>query len=60
MPFCSTEEDCAGKTTDDLQAGTFTLSTNDLDITEYGTGYDVWVLNGLGHGVAGPYTFYIE
>ena len=60
MPFCTTEEDCAGKTIDDLKAGTFTLSTNDLDTTEYGTGYDVWVLNGLGHGVAGPYTFYIE
>ena len=59
MPFCTTE-DCNGKTITDLQSGTFTLSTNDLDTAEYGTGYDAWILNGLGHGIAGPYTFYVE
>ena len=56
IPFCATPEDCANKTPEELEAGTFSFSSGDIGRP---SGYDLWILNGLGAGVAGPVTFYI-
>ena len=56
IPFCATPEECANKTPEELEAGTFSFSSGDIGRP---SGYDLWILNGLGAGVAGPVTFYI-
>lgn len=60
VPFCPVGEgeECT-KTAEELQAGEFTFSTDLFDLKKTGTGLDVWILNGAGHGIAGPVTFYI-
>lgn len=58
IPFCE-DDACGGKTTEELGSGEFNFSTNDLNVEKNGGGYDAWILNGLGVGVAGPYTFYV-
>ena len=54
-PFCDDPANCGNP--EDLNAGTFTFGTDELDAT---SGYDVWLLNGLGCGIAGPWTIYTE
>jgi hypothetical protein len=58
MPLCPSVP-CT-KTADQLSKGTFSFGMDKLDIPKNGYGYDVWVLNGAGAGVAGPKTFYID
>ena len=58
MPLCPSVP-CT-KTADQLSKGTFSFGIDKLDIPKNGYGYDVWVLNGAGAGVAGPKTFYID
>lgn len=60
IPFCEDTEGCGGKVPEELESGEFTFSSNDLDVKGNGHGFDVWILNGLGVGVAGPYTFYVS
>ena len=57
MPLCPSVP-CT-KTAEQLSEGTFSFGMDKLDITKNGYGYDVWILNGAGAGVAGPKTFYI-
>lgn len=57
VPFCSDAASCA-RNVEDLEAGEFVIKTADLD-SSIG-GFDLWILNGNGHGVAGPQTFYIS
>ena len=59
VPFCVDPDDTANCIVEDLESGDLSFSTNDLDLGKTGTGYDVWVLNGSGAGVAGPFTFYV-
>jgi len=59
LPFCPNPEEC-NKKSDELESGTFKFSSLELNMEENGSGYDVWVLNGRGEGVAGPHTFYVE
>jgi hypothetical protein len=58
VPFCTDPDNC-GKTDEELAAGDLTFDSNDLNVDKNGSGYDVWILNGAGGGVAGPFTFYI-
>jgi hypothetical protein len=58
QPFCA--EDPCTKTAEELEFGSFDFDTSELDDKKYGLGYDLWVLNCLGEGKAGPVTFYIE
>jgi len=57
IPFCPTP--CT-KTPAELEAGTFTFNISDLNLAKYGTGYDIWILDGFGVGIAGPKTFYVK
>lgn len=57
MPFCDNPANC-GRTPAQLK-GAFSFGTDELDTLKNGLGFDVWILNGLGHGIAGPRTFYI-
>lgn len=41
-------------------SGTVTFSTNDLDTESNGSGFDVWILDGEGAGMAGPYFFKVN
>lgn len=56
--FCA--EDPCTTTAEELEFGSFDFDTSQLDDKKYGLGYDLWVLNCLGEGKAGPVTFYIE
>lgn len=58
VPFCSSDGQC-NKTDEQLKKGTIEFDASVLDIPKNGFGYDVWILNGAGAGVAGPKTFYI-
>jgi len=58
IPLCA--EDPCTKTAEELESGDVTFNTNDLDVADNGSGFDVWILNGGGGGIAGPYTFYIN
>jgi hypothetical protein len=31
-----------------------------LNLAKYGTGFDIWILDGFGVGIAGPKTFYVK
>jgi len=57
IPFCPTP---CSKTPAQLEAGTFTFNLSELNLAKYGTGYDVWILDGFGVGIAGPKTFYVN
>jgi len=61
IPFCDIH-DCTAEVVDvdEFQNGEFEFNTEELDIPKNGIGYDVWILNGLGHGIAGPFYFSIE
>lgn len=59
LPFCADPSDTSNCVPEDLESGTMTFSTDVLDLKEYGGGYDVWILNGSGEGIAGPFTFYV-
>lgn len=50
VPLCSSES-C---TADEVSAGTITISALDLDTSRYGFGFDLWVLDCSGDGIAGP------
>ncbi len=60
MPFCPTSGTSCNKTPKQLMSGTFEFGIAGLDVDRNGYGYDLWVLNGMGVGVAGPHTFYVE
>ena len=57
VPFCESPDAC---NPDELEMGEFTVSTDGLDVAKNGNGFDVWILNGLGEGIAGPHTFYVD
>ncbi|KAL3823278.1 hypothetical protein ACHAXA_003426 [Cyclostephanos tholiformis] len=59
IPFCPTSGTSCTKTAEQLKSGTFEFGIAALDVSKNGYGYDVWILNGAGAGVAGPHTFYI-
>lgn len=54
--FCADPEDCDVAA---VSSGTFAFTTDVLDVDENGYGFDVWILNGEGGGMAGPHTFYV-
>jgi len=58
VPFCPSDGQC-NKTVEQLKKGTIEFAASNIDIPKNGFGYDVWILNGAGAGVAGPKTFYI-
>jgi len=50
----------SSKTKEELESGEFTFNLiDDLSLGD-GGGFDVWILNGISVGIAGPYTFYVE
>jgi hypothetical protein len=63
VPLCSSSTNSGGvctKTAEQLKLGSVSFVVDSATVTNYGYGYDVWILNGAGVGVAGPYTFYIN
>lgn len=56
VPFCEDALSCAGR---DLSAGEAVFNTEDLDTGRNGGGFDVWILNGKGEGIAGPTEFHV-
>lgn len=56
IPFCPN----GGCDPKELESGEFAFSTDDLKMRENGLGFGVWILNGLGSGVAGPYNFEVD
>ena len=70
LPLCGLG-DCSAVDPTTLTSGTVTFGSANvydmdgtfadwpLDLNEYGTGYDVWLLNGAGVGLAGPTMFTI-
>lgn len=61
VPFCEVH-DCTPKEVnrDEFQTGEITFNTAQINTEKYGSGYDVWILNGVGHGIAGPYYIQID
>lgn len=55
LPLCDAES-C---TAEEIAAGSFTFSASEIDTTQYGTGFDLWILDGTGDGIAGPKYFTI-
>ena len=53
LPLCDAES-C---TAEEIAAGSFTFSSSEIDTTRYGTGFDLWILDGTGDGIAGPHYF---
>lgn len=45
---------------EEISSGIIEVSTTDLDLLEYGTGFDIWMCDGSGDGVAGPAFVTIE
>lgn len=62
IPFCDhlASEDCDSIGVEGIASGDVTIDTGELDLLETGTGYDIWIVNGLGEGRAGPVHFYIN
>lgn len=59
VPFCADPENC-GKSVEELQSGEVSFPAGEVDIHKNGHGFDVWILNGRGEGIAGPKTFFVE
>lgn len=55
VPLCPSEK-C---TAEEVSTGTITISAADIDTAKYGNGYDVWILDPTGDGIAGPKTISI-
>jgi hypothetical protein len=53
VPLCTS----ASCSTEEVSAGSITISSAELDTSKWGTGYDVWLLDCTGDGVAGPVNF---
>lgn len=63
IPFCDhlASEDCDSiDVEDNIASGDVTIDTGEFDLLQTGTGYDIWIVNGLGEGRAGPVHFYIN
>jgi len=56
VPLC-TSDSC---TAEEISAGSITISAADLDTSRYGSGYDIWILDDSGDGIAGPVFFAID
>lgn len=56
VPLCGLRLPCT-KTAGEIEQGSVSFSTLNLNVAENGSGFDVWILNGVGAGVAGPFTF---
>eukprot|EP00984_Skeletonema_dohrnii_P037258 scaffold39142_cov222-Skeletonema_dohrnii-CCMP3373.AAC.2 len=56
VPLC-TSGSC---TAEEISAGSITISAADLDTSRYGSGYDIWILDDSGDGIAGPVFFAID
>jgi len=56
VPLC-TSGSC---TAEEISAGTITISAADIDTSRYGSGYDIWILDDSGDGIAGPVFFAID
>ena len=56
VPLC-TSGSC---TAEEISAGTITISAADMDTSRYGSGYDIWILDDSGDGIAGPVFFAID
>jgi len=56
VPLC-TSDSC---TAEEISTGSITISAADLDTSRYGSGYDIWILDDSGDGIAGPVFFAID
>lgn len=56
VPLCATES-CSAE---DISSGEITIAVDSLDTSKYGIGYDLWLLDGSGDGMAGPVFFSID
>lgn len=57
-PLCPPDK--ASCSPEEISSGIIEVSTADLDLLEYGTGFDIWICDGSGDGVAGPVFVTIE
>lgn len=57
-PLCPPDK--ASCSPEEISSGIIEVPTTDLDLLEFGTGYDVWLCDGSGDGVAGPVFVTIE
>ena len=69
VPLCSSSSSSSDtnsglssctKTVEQLKLGSVSFVVDSATVSSNGYGYDVWILNGAGVGVAGPHTFYIN
>ena len=56
VPLCASES-C---TAEEVSSGTITISAVDIDTDKYGNGFDLWLLDAGGDGMAGPVNFVID
>lgn len=56
VPLCDSEN-CSA---DEISTGSITVSATELDTAKWGTGFDAWVLDCKGDGIAGPIYFAID
>lgn len=56
VPLCATGS-CSPE---DISSGEITIAVDALDTSRYGKGYDLWLLDGSGDGMAGPVFFSID
>eukprot|EP00573_Skeletonema_grethae_P002523 CAMPEP_0201687762 /NCGR_PEP_ID=MMETSP0578-20130828/1669_1 /ASSEMBLY_ACC=CAM_ASM_000663 /TAXON_ID=267565 /ORGANISM="Skeletonema grethea, Strain CCMP 1804" /LENGTH=522 /DNA_ID=CAMNT_0048171937 /DNA_START=199 /DNA_END=1767 /DNA_ORIENTATION=- len=56
VPLCATDS-CSPA---DISSGEITISVDSLDTSKFGLGYDLWLLDGSGDGMAGPVFFSID
>lgn len=56
VPLCAFES-C---TAEEVSTGTITISALDIDTDKYGNGFDLWILDASGDGIAGPHNFSID
>jgi hypothetical protein len=57
-PLCPPDK--ASCSPEEISSGIIEVSTTDLDLLEFGTGFDIWICDGSGDGVAGPAFVTIE
>lgn len=57
-PLCPPDK--ASCSPEEISSGIIEVPTTDLDLLEYGTGFDIWICDGSGDGVAGPAFVSIE
>jgi hypothetical protein len=57
-PLCPPDK--ASCSPEEISSGIIEVSTADLDLLEFGTGFDIWICDGSGDGVAGPVFVTVE